>query len=288
MTRARTALALAPVALTALLLALAAFAAVRPAPAAEGPRAGSAADDAGAGGSMAATGADSDGVAVVELFTSQGCSSCPPADRLLSELAADPALGGRVFPLAFHVDYWNYIGWQDPFSSSRFSQRQRRYARALQSTVYTPQAVVNGRFETVGSRRREVGEAVREALATPPAVAVELHLEAGPDSVAAEVAARRAPDAAGRPAELWLALFQDGLETPVTRGENADRRLANDRVVRRFERALRLAAGAARGSARVELAIEPGWERQSLGVVALVQDPESLEILGAAGDRLGD
>jgi hypothetical protein len=87
---------------------------------------------------------------IIELFTSQGCSSCPPADRLLKRLAGDP----RVIPLSFHVDYWNYIGWTDPFSSKRWSERQQGYARAFRSNrIYTPQLVVSGRTGASGSRR---------------------------------------------------------------------------------------------------------------------------------------
>ena len=99
-----------------------------------------------------------DRVAVVELFTSQGCSSCPPADRLLSKLARDPRYQGKVIPLSFHVDYWNSIGWTDPFSSNRWSERQRVYAgRVFHSNrIYTPQVVVNGRSECVGNSEGEV------------------------------------------------------------------------------------------------------------------------------------
>jgi len=276
MTTARTALtaALAVAAALTLIAAWAAGAARR-------------GDERAAAEAPASSRLNGTGVAVVELFTSQGCSSCPPADRLLSELAADPDFAGRVFPLAFHVDYWNYIGWQDPFSSAEWSDRQRRYARELAGRVYTPQLVVNGSWETVGSRRGEVTGAVREALAQPPAAEVTLRLDAGPDAVTAEAAIRRETAAAGRPAELWLALYQDDLETPVTRGENADRRLVNDRVVRRFVRAARLAAGETEAAGTASLALEPGWRRGSLGVVAFLQDPESLEILGAAGEPLG-
>src|SRR6185295_6297026 len=99
---------------------------------------------------------------VVELFTSQGCSSCPPADRLLSTLRSDP----RVVPLAFHVDYWNYIGWTDPFSSARWSQRQQAYARAFASNrIYTPQLVVNGTSECVGSNEGEGRQRIAKAEA---------------------------------------------------------------------------------------------------------------------------
>lgn len=92
---------------------------------------------------------------IVELFTSQGCSSCPPADRFLTELAAREEF--EIIPLSFHVDYWNYIGWTDPFSSPAWSDRQRHYARSFGGNrVYTPQMVVNGRWEGVGSNRREI------------------------------------------------------------------------------------------------------------------------------------
>jgi hypothetical protein len=284
MTPARTALtaALAVLAALTLIAAWAAGAARRD----EGRAPAGVPAEGVADGAPDPGGAGAEGFAVVELFTSQGCSSCPPADRLLSELADDPGFAGRVFPLAFHVDYWDHIGWRDPFSSSEWSNRQRRYARALASGVYTPQLVVNGRWETVGSRRGEVTAAVREALARAPAAEVTLRLDAGPDAVDAEAAVRRGQAAAGRPAELWLALYQDDLETPVTRGENADRRLANDRVVRRFERAARLAAGETAAAGRAALALDAGWAQRSLGVVAFLQDPESLEILGAATESL--
>ena len=112
---------------------------------------------------------------VIELFTSQGCSSCPPADRLLSRLAEEPAYRGKVVPLAFHVDYWNYIGWTDPFSSPRWSERQRDYGRSLGlGTVYTPQLVIDGRSECVGSQEGDVRREIARALAAPPAGRVEL------------------------------------------------------------------------------------------------------------------
>ena len=115
------------------------------------------------------------GPVVIELFTSQGCSSCPPADRLLSRLAEEPAYRGRVVPLAFHVDYWDYIGWRDPFSSPRWSERQRDYGRSLGlGTVYTPQLVIDGRSECVGSQEGDVRREIARALATPAAGRVEL------------------------------------------------------------------------------------------------------------------
>jgi len=229
------------------------------------------------------------GPVLLELFTSQGCSSCPPADELLSRLAADPELGGRVVPLAFHVDYWNRLGWRDPFSDARWSERQRRYARALDAdNVYTPMLVVDGRRHLVGSREREVRAAVRAALAAPRAAVLELSLgEAIDGRFPATVEARFPERSRPRRVEVWVALWQDGLVTPVRRGENAERTLRNDRVVRRLVRA---AAWSAEDRppfrARAILELDPAWPRDELGVAAFLADPVSSEVLAAADRSL--
>ena len=224
---------------------------------------------------------------VIELFTSQGCSSCPPADRLLTELAEDPALAGRVLPLSFHVDYWNHIGWSDPFSSERWSQRQRAYAEVLDGRVYTPELVVAGRAGMAGSRRGEVRAAVREALARQPAARVEIALgEAADGRLPVTASARMLADADGSQ-ELWVALWQDELVTEVGRGENGGRTLRNDRVVRQLVRAAELAgASGSETSGRAVLAVDGSWPRSDLGVVAFVQDADGKAIHGAAGARL--
>ncbi|MGD2115330.1 MAG: DUF1223 domain-containing protein [Acidobacteriota bacterium] len=226
------------------------------------------------------------GPVVLELFTSQGCSSCPPADRLLTRLGDDPDLSTRVFPLSFHVDYWNYIGWTDPFSSERWSDRQRVYARAFDSNrVYTPQLVVNGEAECVGSQERTVDRLVREALARKPAGAVHLRLAPGenPNRLRAIADAELVADVPAAP-ELWMALYQKDLTTSVARGENADRTLHNDYVVRQLSRAFALPGSSAdaEGSGEVTFTLEPSWNRSDLGVVAFLQDPRTREIHGAA------
>jgi hypothetical protein len=247
-----------------------------------------AADDPPAVAAPAA--ADPGAPVLLELFTSQGCSSCPPADRLLSELAAE-AGGGEVVALAFHVDYWNYIGWTDPFSSERWSQRQRRYAEVLDDgRVYTPQLVVNGRRHLVGSRRDDVLRAVREARSRPPAARLDLAVgEAAGGTLPVDVAARLLRDAGEGPLVLWVALWQDGLVTPVSGGENADRVLRDDRVVRRLLRAAELAAEAGTEAAmRVELPLDADWPRDDLGVAAFLQAPGAGPVHGAAAVRLAD
>jgi hypothetical protein len=228
------------------------------------------------------------GTLLLELFTSQGCSSCPPADRLLAELAADPRLADRVFPLAFHVDYWNHIGWTDPFSSAAWSARQRRYARALgDDRVYTPQLVVDGAGHLVGSRQAEVRRRVERELASPDAAGVTLAVEqvAG-DRLRVVVSARRRGAPTGPPLVAWAALYEDALRTPVGRGENAGRHLANERVVRALARLFAMPAGSAEGRGGTVMEIGPAWRREELGVVAFLQDPADLRVHGAAGRRV--
>jgi len=228
------------------------------------------------------------GPVVVELFTSQGCSSCPPADRLLSKLGSDPRFAGKVLPLSFHVDYWNYIGWQDPFSSPRWSARQNDYARAFRSDrVYTPQAVVNGSSECVGNDERAVLSRISAALEKAPAGEVRLTVDPSGGPVKVGVDARIARPGARRALDVWVALYQTGLDTPVRAGENASRTLHNDYVVRRLEKAFTLsAAPGSQHAGEVTLPVDPSWNRSALGVVAFLQDPVTREIEGAAAQRL--
>ena len=247
----------------------------------------------GSGEAAKAPAPPSDGrTAVVELFTSQGCSSCPPADRLLSRLARDPRYQGKVIPLSFHVDYWNYIGWTDPYSSSRWSQRQQLYAaRAFHSNrIYTPQVVVNGRAECVGSQEGAVIDRIANALAAEPAGSVSLAVDPPtPDGhLRVKVDARMTKAAGPGNLDLWVAVYENELSTPVKAGENASRTLRNDRVVRRFEKAFTLpAAAGAEKSGEIVLGIDKRWKVQDLGVAAFLQDPATLAIHGAAARELG-
>jgi hypothetical protein len=230
--------------------------------------------------------------AVVELFTSQGCSSCPPADRLLSRLASDPRYEGKVIPLSFHVDYWNYIGWTDPYSSRRWSERQQLYAARTFHTnrIYTPQVVVNGRAECVGSQEGAVIDRITGALAAEPAGRVSLALDPPtPDGhLRVKVGAKLAKAAGPGSLDLWVAVYESGLSTPVKAGENASRTLRNDRVVRRFEKALTLpAAAGAEKSGEIVLGLDKRWKTENLGVAAFLQDPATLAIEGAAAREVG-
>jgi hypothetical protein len=167
---------------------------------------------------------------VVELFTSQGCSSCPPADDLLRRIAADPKLRGKVIPLAYHVDYWNQLGWRDPFSARDWSQRQGDYVRAMKlNGSYTPQVVVNGAKEMVGSNATAVYAAIAEESRRKPAGEVRVTIERGEAVVHAQ--------AAGPGLELVIVTYENGAAaTKVARGENSGRTLTNDAIVRTLTR----------------------------------------------------
>lgn len=225
-----------------------------------------------------ASSADSGAVAVVELFTSEGCSSCPPADRLLRSLVQTNRAEGRpVYALSFHVDYWNRLGWEDPYSKSAFSQRQRQYGQALGVDTYTPQIVVNGRQAMVGSRTGRVQGAIESALAEPTRVDVTLSVGTKEDDL--EVA-YRVVDTPPDDATLRLAVVERGLSQEVTRGENAGRTLRHANVVRSFT------STPARSEGTSSLSVPDAVDRSQASIIAYVQAP-SLAVLGAARVDLG-
>src|SRR5688572_7171166 len=147
---------------------------------------------------------------VLELFTSQGCSSCPPADALLSRLRREDFGGSTVIPLAYHVDYWNHLGWSDPFSSPRWSQRQNLYARALKSSqVYTPQLIINGAIQLVGSADGAIRAEIERQLggADRGAVFIDRVALAG-NELTVDLRARLDVRTSGGPANVVVVLFE--------------------------------------------------------------------------------
>ena len=207
---------------------------------------------------------------IVELFTSQGCSSCPPADAFLGELAGRP----DVLALAMHVDYWDYIGWKDPFAKRTYTERQRDYARSLwQRFVYTPQMVVDGRYQDVGSDRHAINKLIERARADKakqPLVQIARVDEPKADESDAGPPAKVRVESIGfrGTASVWLALYDREHRTDVPRGENAGRRLVDYNVVREFRR-----IGTFDGRP-VTLALELGdlVGRHDAGVVFVQQD----------------
>jgi len=218
---------------------------------------------------------------VVELFTSQGCSSCPPADRLLGKLGEEEP--GRVIPLAFHVDYWNHGGWYDPFSNRRWSERQASYARKFNlNGPYTPEAVIDGSKEMIGSREALVRAAIA-ADSARPAATLAIRVAPEGDKLRVDVDVERPDTLRDRKLDVMVALYETGLVTPVAHGENGGKTLHDEDVVRLLERAGKLPAGGpAKASASAELSLEKDWNRARLGIAAFVQDARSLEICGAA------
>ena len=231
---------------------------------------------------------------LLELFTSEGCSSCPPADLVLARLAeGQPVPGVEVLALSEHVDYWNRLGWADPYSSAQFSQRQEAYAtRVSGGRVYTPQAVVDGVVDLVGSNETGLRRALAAAAERPRGTLILSGREgaraaatpptgtAAAQSIAASIALL--VEARGLPTDgdLLVALVEDGLTSRVTAGENEGRTLPHAAVVRSLRRLGRSSGGAAREE--VTLAIDPAWRRAGLRAVAFVQEPGG-PVLAAGG-----
>jgi hypothetical protein len=169
---------------------------------------------------------------ILELFTSEGCSSCPPADQILKDvMATQPVEGALVIGLSEHVDYWDRLGWKDPFSAALFSRRQDDYAaHAGSANIYTPQMIVDGGAEFVGSDRAKALAAVRAAAAAPKRAIQLTWSTAKPGWLDIDVPAGTEKQAA----RVFLAVTEDGLSTKVTRGENSGHTLAHDGVVRRL------------------------------------------------------
>jgi len=214
---------------------------------------------------------------LVELFTSEGCSSCPPADELLANLAkSQPVAGALVIPLSEHVDYWNHLGWSDPYSSKLFSERQGAYAAAFRNSgVYTPQAVVDGGVELVGSDQSKMQSAIASAARDP-----KLHVVVTRAGSSLRVRVEPSPSGPkGQGAQVLLAIVESGLQSQVSRGENSGRRLSHTAVVRKLEVVGLLQDGVFEKEIAVKL--DPSWKAENLSAVAFVQERPTGKVLGA-------
>jgi hypothetical protein len=226
---------------------------------------------------------------LVELFTSEGCSSCPPADTLLAQIDAhQPVNGAQAIILEEHVDYWDDQGWRDPFASAAATQRQKEYAFTLHAEVYTPQMIVDGRIEILGSDQNAAQRAIEKAISAPK---TELDLSwvgataaiGGPKLLhvrAAKLSGANASD--GRNAEVFLAITESHLHSDVRRGENAGRGLEHDGVVRKFT-SLGRASGTGDYSFDLQSPVKlaPDWKRENIRIVVFVQDVRSRRIYAA-------
>jgi hypothetical protein len=228
---------------------------------------------------------------VVELFTSEGCSSCPPADVLLQKLEAQqPVAGAEIIALEEHVDYWNHIGWIDPFSSAEWTQRQEAYAAQFKNDAYTPELVVDGRSQLVGSNERAAEVAIAKAgRGVKTEVAITSGKPEGKGSQRFTVSVGKlAGSTAGDVAEVWLAVTEDGLHSSVSQGENAGHVLHHVATLRSLRKiGVADASGASASFAGNTLVkIDSRWVPENLHVTIFVQEKKSREILGAASTKI--
>ena len=210
---------------------------------------------------------------LVELFTSEGCSSCPPADVLLSNIVDSEYEGVEVIGLSFHVDYWDYIGWKDPYASQKYTQRQRAYARKFYSNqVYTPQMVVNGKHEFVGSDRAKWRSVLGKTKSKKSTYVIDLQkLSIENDELVIQVGS-----VSESKVVLNAAIVERGLSQEVTRGENRGRKLSHDNVVRSFK--TRQFDGQ---SNEIRLDIPTDLSLSNSSIILYAQDEKSWEVVGA-------
>jgi len=226
---------------------------------------------------------------LVELFTSEGCSSCPPADALLQRFdQSQPVNGAELIVLSEHVDYWNGIGWKDPYSSHEYSERQSAYAAQFgNGSIYTPQMVVDGRFEFVGSDERRASQAIRKASKEPKAP-VHISFDSSDEKTAiVHVEAGPLPPAGNsQSAGVFLAIADNSDESQVSRGENAGRRLQHVAVLRNLTR-IGTVNTSGEFSRDINLDLK-SKNRGNLRLVAIVQEPDAGRVLGAGWKRLSN
>lgn len=226
---------------------------------------------------------------VVELFTSEGCSSCPPADSLLEKLSHDQPFDGiEILALEEHVDYWNSLGWTDPFSSAQFSQRQELYAETLRDGgVYTPQMVVDGRVQFIGSRTHDARDQIRWAASDPKAL---LRVDSFPTSPTnkksfAVTLENSSALPSGASLELWVAVTEKNLKSDVTAGENSGHALQHAPVVR-ILRKIQTVQSPQNAPIPFDLDLKQNWNPVNLTVIAFLAQKNSHQILAAGSSPI--
>jgi len=239
-------------------------------------------------GQLAAHAADSQNPAastiLVELFTSEGCSSCPPADAWLEKIdSAQPVPGVQLIVLSEHVDYWDHDGWKDPYSSPQLTERQERYEQVLgQTSAFTPQLIVNGTTELRLNDTRQTSDAIRTQAAAPrvPVRIDHVHIDpAAPNSVQGHVWVDG--KSAAFSADLYVATALDHATSQVLRGENGGRRLTHVAVVQELKKIGKVEKGKTVDQ-DFQIKLKPGSDSANLRVVAFVQQPGEGKVLGAA------
>jgi|SRR5581483_6523936 len=210
---------------------------------------------------------------LVELFTSEGCSSCPPADQLLAKLESQqPVSGVHIIALSEHVDYWDRLGWRDPFSSAQFTNRQQEYSQAFRDNgPYTPEMIVDGVSGFVGNQSSDALKVITEAAHAAKA-AVRISVANGKITIQA--------DGVKKPADVVVAITESNLLSNVSRGENAGRKLTHTAVVRWLR-----VAGKTRPnepfSGEIAISLDKNWKAANLHAVVFLQERSSRKVLGA-------
>jgi hypothetical protein len=218
---------------------------------------------------------------LVELFTSEGCSSCPPADKNLTFLEKQqPVTKADIITLAFHVDYWDQLGWKDRFSSPLFSQRQNEYTQALKlESSYTPQMIVDGRAEFVGSNSGQASSEILKATENSKA-RVEIAVDAGH----VKVVISDMP--AHKDSTVFAAIAEDGISSRVERGENSGMTLEHVSVVRELKALGSMRASDSKFDGTLDVPANKDWKPENVKVVVFVQENGSRRIIGVDRSKL--
>ncbi len=217
---------------------------------------------------------DDGGFAVVELYTSEGCSSCPSADKLLGQIKENYK-DKKVYVLAYHVDYWNRLGWKDMFSDHRFSERQSDYANNFKnSSVYTPQAIVNGKDQMVGSAAGELNGSIKKHLGKSESLELSGSVKSSSDK---QVELNYIIDAKAKNKDLVVNLVQKSVSTHVKSGENGGRTLAHVNVVRYY-----MVVNINDTNQNVKIDLPNGMKKDDFDVIAFVQEKNKGAVLGVS------
>jgi hypothetical protein len=227
---------------------------------------------------------------LVELFTSEGCSSCPSADQLLSKLQAQqPISGARIIALEEHVDYWNHDGWSDPYSGAEWTARQQEYTDRLKGkTPYTPEMIVDGQNAFSGNSTEDAVNAIRQAAQRQKVQVSVAPASASGDSQRFEVRVGTIVVPGGsEKADVWLAVTEEGLQTAVKAGENNGKSWEHASVVRLLQK-VGTAASNSRSSftANPQVKLKSSWKKENLRVVVFVQERKNWHVIGAASTKV--
>lgn len=219
------------------------------------------------------------GFAVVELFTSEGCSSCPPADELVAKIEKE-SKDKPVYILAYHVDYWNRLGWKDVFSSADFSKRQNDYARYLNlQSVYTPQIIINGKTEFVGSEEGTLRNAIKTSLQKTVSGQLSLNVSGAEQG---QLNLKYAANGTDKNTTLLVAVLQKNAQTKVERGENSGRTLSHVQIVRKLQQ-----FALAGNNGAVKISLPHGFDPQNWEIIGFLQNTSTGAITGAAKAATG-